>query len=303
MNKYIQRTAAVIVLITLFNLFTLFDGTDAKKAYGAQETYLALGDSLAAGMTPYDGVGPGYADMIALALKSDGRIGGFSKDFAIPGYTTGQVLDLLQQKQVQLAVSRADIITISAGANDLLQVVKSDPGHLTVSYEQLQANFALNQVRLNEGKILKLIRQLNPRAKLAVMGYYFPYPHILNSHKKGIGEELDILNDILQKTAEEHGAVFVPVSQGFGLDAKELVPNPEDVHPTPKGYLAMANAFLSIFTPGKELPAHVLDNLPAPVPLSDFIEKKKAIMQPASVQSEQQHEPAAARTTQERVYQ
>ncbi|RDI42333.1 SGNH/GDSL hydrolase family protein [Falsibacillus pallidus] len=302
MNKYIQRTAVAIIFIILFNLFTLFDDTHAKKAYGAQETYLALGDSLAAGMTPYNGIGPGYADMIALALKSDDRIAGFSKDFAIPGYTSGQVLDLLQQKEVQLAVSRADIITLSAGANDLLQVVRSDPGHLTVSYEQLQANFALNQVRLNEEKILTLIRQLNPRAQIAVMGYYFPYPHILNSHKKGIGEELDILNDILQEAAEKHGAFFVPVSQGFGLDAKELVPNPEDVHPTPKGYLAMANAFLSIFTPGKELPKGILDNLPAPMPLSDFIEKKKALMQPASVPSEQKHQPAAARTTQERVY-
>ncbi|RLQ90628.1 SGNH/GDSL hydrolase family protein [Falsibacillus albus] len=264
-------------LLLLFGLLLSVSFVHTSKA-NAQEriNYLALGDSLAAGMTPYDQIGSSYTDLIAMGLKQSGSLAGFSKTFAIPGYTSGQLLGQLQDRNVQEAVKQADLITISSGANDLLQLIQKDPDHLTVRYQQIPVDFALNQLRLNEEEILSRIHRLNSHAKVFVMGYYFPFPHIAPDHKQGTAGELAILNKILEQSAERNGAVFVPVSNEFGLDAKSLIPNPSDVHPLETGYLKMANQFFRTYTNGRiALSASVLAHLPKPIPLTELIEKER----------------------------
>jgi hypothetical protein len=41
---------------------------------------------------------------------------------------------------------------------------------------------------------LKTIDQLNPNVKVYVMGYYNPFPYLLNEHQKPLLSLLDTLN-------------------------------------------------------------------------------------------------------------
>ena len=89
------------------------------------------------------------------------------------------------------------------------------------------------------------MKEAAPKAKIYVMGYYFAYPHVHESQKQGVQKELNILHTILKTQAEANGATYVSVEEAFAAKAKELLPNPADVHPSMEGYRVMANAFFA----------------------------------------------------------
>lgn len=210
----------------------------------AAERYVSLGDSLAAGQTPNNMIDAGYSDFIALRLASRGELAHFTKELAFSGFTTEQVLQRVKEPFAQPILRDATLITISAGANDLLRLVNANNATGDVTFDQFAADFALNNVRENTDAILKELKLRAPNASVAIIGYYFPYPHVHDAQKQGLAAQLATLNAILQQQAEANGATFVSVDEAFGLEAMHYLPNPTDVHPNFDGYMAMANAFL-----------------------------------------------------------
>ena len=234
--------------------------------------YVALGDSLAAGQTPARAIDTGYSDLIAMKLKRYAGLAYYSKDLSFPGFTTAQVLDRVRSEESRQLLKQANLITISAGANDLLRLFRHDPVSGTLAFDQIPADYALNSVRNNMAKILGELKDRSPGAKVYVMGYYFPYPHVAEKMKPGTRTQLDRLNEILKKEAEAAGAVFVPVAERFeGEAAKSLIPNPGDVHPSGEGYRQMANAF---FDASPYRMSVTKWELPPPNPIS-FAEMRK----------------------------
>lgn len=232
------------VLILAILLFAS-DSLQAQAAVKIPAVYVALGDSLAAGQTPNSKIDAGYADLIAQELGRHQPVALFTKDLAFPGFTTQEVLDRVKSAEAKDVLARANIITVSAGANDLLRLVQSNAAEGSLSFQQIQADFALNKARENMETILTELKNRAPKADVYVMGYYFAYPHARDSQKQGTAKQLDRLNAILKQSADNAGAVFVSVDAAFGNDAVDKVPNPADVHPNVKGYQVMANAFLT----------------------------------------------------------
>jgi lysophospholipase L1-like esterase len=256
-----KKTASVLLAGLLFT------GTAAAASAEMQvpAVYVAIGDSLAAGQTPDRAIDSGYADLIAQELTRNQPVALFSKDLAFPGFTTADVLDSIQSDEATELLGSANIVTVSAGANDLLRLVQPNPVEGSLSFGQIQADYALNAARENIGEILAELAESAPSADVYVMGYYFAYPHARDSQKQGTAKQLDQLNAILQQEAERAGATFVGVSERFGEDAVELVPNAGDVHPNISGYQEMANAFLEQYAEG-----FVVEDteLPPPAPIS-----------------------------------
>ncbi|WP_052728352.1 SGNH/GDSL hydrolase family protein [Domibacillus tundrae] len=260
--------------------------------------YVAIGDSLAAGQTPNREIGAGYADMIALALQPEV----FSKQLSVPGYTVGQVIGQVDSEAGKKAIKSADLITVSAGANDLLPLIQNDPNRGMLTFNAVTAAFALNGVREDYALLLEKIKSLQPGADVYVMGYYFPYPHAFDQHKPAVSEQLDVLNQIIKQEADKAGVVFIPVADRFGLDAVEYLPNPGDVHPNEAGYLEMANAFLDVSAPGMQIPASILEQLPEPVSLSELIKQRKAAEDEPQETKEIEETAAIQGCTREEVY-
>ncbi|WP_069201934.1 SGNH/GDSL hydrolase family protein [Bhargavaea cecembensis] len=232
-----KKLAAAMLALFLF----LPPATNAQAA--GPVVYVALGDSLAAGQTPHRAIDAGYADLIALKLKRYAGLAFYSKDLSFPGFTTTQVLDRVRSEEAQDLLGRANLITISAGANDLLGLIRHDAANGTLAFDQIPADYALNSVRKNMASILAELKMRAPRANVYVMGYYFPYPHVRKEMKAGTRRQLDRLNAILKRESEAAGAIFVPVADRFEGQAAQLIPNPADVHPSMEGYRRMANAF------------------------------------------------------------
>lgn len=277
----IKRSIAGCLLCLSF-----FFGTQAVHAAGLN--YTAIGDSLAAGQTPNREIGAGYADMIAMSIQTEA----YSKELAVPGYTVDQVIKQVESDAGKRAIQNADLITISAGGNDLLPLIQNDPSRGKLTFNAITAAFALNRVREGYAVLLHQVKEVNPDAAVYAMGYYFPYPHVFDQYKPAALEQLHMLNSIIKQEAESAGAVFVPVADRFGKNAVEYLPNPGDVHPGPAGYLEMANAFLNVYAPGSpEMPKSVLDQLPEPVPLADL---RKAAAAEQEAESKPAEEGAAA---------
>lgn len=208
----------------------------------AKEVYVALGDSLAAGQTPYAEIDAGYTDFIAMQLMRSGQLQSFTKQLAFPGYTVGDVVERVQTEEAQQLLQNATLITISAGANNLLPLVSHNPQQGTIRFSQRATNFALNKARKDYTELLQLIHKLAPQADVYVMGYYFPYVSIHEEQLAGVTEQLGTLNDILANVANTYDAKFINVS--FDNQASRYLPNVADVHPNMEGYMVMANAFL-----------------------------------------------------------
>ncbi|MCZ8537016.1 GDSL-type esterase/lipase family protein [Paenisporosarcina quisquiliarum] len=213
-------------------------------------SYVALGDSLAAGQTPTREIDTGYSDLIALEIARNQPLAFYSKDLAFPGFTTADVLKRVQSKEAKPLLQNANVITISAGANDLLRLIKSDAKSGSLSFQQIPADYSLNSVRKNMKTILTELKKTAPKAEIYIMGYYFAYPHARDSQKVGTAKQLTKLNEILAKEAKEAGVNFVSVDAAFGDDAIGKVPNPADVHPNAEGYRAMANSFFNVYAKG-----------------------------------------------------
>ncbi|WP_155593515.1 SGNH/GDSL hydrolase family protein [Lysinibacillus cavernae] len=239
----------------------------ASSAFAQTENYVAIGDSLAAGQTPYQEIDMGYSDLIAMKLSSIGQLSFYTKELAFPGFTTADVLERIQSEEARDLLANATLITVSAGANDLLRLVQMNPTAGTLAFSQLQTDYALNMARKNMGTILDELVERAPKAKIYIMGYYFAYPTVHPSQKEGTNAQLVKLNTILQQQAELAGAVYVDVYDVFGLNATNYLPNNADVHPNFEGYRQMANAFLQAYS-GSDVLTIFSSELPKPNPRS-----------------------------------
>lgn len=239
-----QRGESVIKKNAVLAAILLF-GTAAcgKGEVDTAVDYVALGDSLAAGQTPYSEIGDGYADMIAEELERQEQLAEYTKELAVSGYTTDDILKQLASEEAIETVQAADLITISAGANDLLRLVRINPTSGEVEFDEAQVEKELNNIRGNMETVITKLNDEAPDASIYIMGYYFPFPHLQENQKDELANRLDQLNGILKDVAEGQEADFVPVDEAFGENALDKLPNAADIHPNREGYEAMADAF------------------------------------------------------------
>ncbi|WP_025115810.1 SGNH/GDSL hydrolase family protein [Lysinibacillus fusiformis] len=265
---------------SLIGMLILFLTCWGSSAFAQTESYVAIGDSLAAGQTPFQQIDAGYSDLIAMRLQAMDQLKFYTKELAFPGFTTANVLERIKTEEARNLLANATLVTVSAGANDLLSLVRLNPTAGTLTFSQLQADYALNMVRKNMVAILDELGELAPKAQVYVVGYYFAYPAVHLTQKEGTNAQLVKLNTILQQQAELAGAVYVNVYDSFGLNATNYLPNYADVHPNMEGYRQMANAFFKAYSGSDAL--HIASSqLPKPNPLSfEEILKERASTQP-----------------------
>lgn len=256
MRNWKRRVSSVAFMLVLLMAFLVPNASANTEAI----RYLALGDSLAAGMTPNKEIDKGYADYAAGYLQGKNMLASFSKAFSWPGETTDELLlKLTTDAQLQETVKQSNTITISVGANDLLKDSKLDPEKQILLIDETKVPATLQKIAFNYTLILKSIKDLNPNAKVFAMGYYFPFPYIADVQKPKLIELTKALNSSIELTSVSMGATFVDIYEKFGDDPKTFLPNPLNIHPNAAGYQLMSEAFLtSLATPpvvAKDIPA------------------------------------------------
>ncbi|MEO2075736.1 MAG: L,D-transpeptidase family protein [Bacillus sp. (in: firmicutes)] len=211
-----------------------------------QVEYVALGDSLAAGMTPLgedkkpeNGVDPnwGYPNYIAERFAKSYQLLDFV-NFGVSGYTTDNVIADLAKPEVQKEIKEATHLTIDIGANDLLPVIQKNPADAPTAVATITG-------KLNA--ILSTIDGLNPNVKVYVMGYYNPFPYLPEAQQAQLLPVLTAFNGQIQAQAVQHGDTFVPTAQVINTASfAEYLPNPQNIHLSLSGYQVVAGEFWKV---------------------------------------------------------
>ena len=245
--------------------------------------YVALGDSIAAGVRAVYGQMPGweassnvgYTDLVARYLKANHVLGDFNEDYAFSGWTSTQLLGALNSltfAEKSALFGNKEIVTVTIGANDFLQplyvyyattdtptvegvmaVLASlqEPTYLTTTGGTLANNLAA---------ILGIIHAFGPSAQVYVMGYYNPLPTAPT--ELGVASLVTFINNFIYNTViaanvSAQGLYFnyVPTLSAmndgyssYAYDVNNLLEANRfglpDIHPTVKGYKTIAGEFI-----------------------------------------------------------
>jgi lysophospholipase L1-like esterase len=197
--------------------------------------YVVLGDSLAAGWTPYGQKDYGYGEYIAKRFEQSQYTVDLD-NYGVPGYTSTQLKkQLITNETIQDAIRKAEIVTIDIGANDALQALKtSDPMMVLRALENIQNNLDY---------ILSTIDSLNPTVDVYVMGYYNPFPYLAKEQQEPLMSLLEKLNQVIEGAAITNNDVYVPTEKVIAKHYEEYLPNPQDIHLSLEGYQIVAKEF------------------------------------------------------------
>jgi lysophospholipase L1-like esterase len=201
-----------------------------------------------------------------------GRGSGFPYPWLHHPYSVGQ--SQLQNAVAYLTThaTTTSPITLNVGANDLL-VFLSSCGFGTASYNATCVasgmGAAQNTIVNNNKAILEALQAVTPASasNYVVMGLYNPYPTLINVAGSTGDGVIAGLNAKLKAVAESHGAHFVnplpvinPSGTAGGPESGDIAtvcaltlmcpggtynPSTGDIHPSDKGYAALASLFES----------------------------------------------------------
>lgn len=229
-----------------------------EQAPAGPSTYLALGDSVAAGAGAAEG--RGYVALLADLLSRDlgcdaGALPGCPlrlENLAQGGATTAT----LRRSQLPsaLKVLRTEdvrLVTVTIGGNDLFEPVvracAQAPSSTTC------ADVVAGALQRAEDGVDEVLRQLadsaGPETTLALMTYYDPLPACRLAPLQPLAELVlegdgtrPGLNDVLRERAAEHGVTVVET--GPALSAPEdFVGGGDCLHPSAQGHARIAAAF------------------------------------------------------------
>jgi len=237
----------------IFSLVFLLSMTGVAFAQSSQQIdYVALGDSLAAGSTPVGTLDKSYTDFIAEKLDGEGVLGDYH-NFGVAGYTTDQVLASIDSTNPEninriASISNAEIITLDIGANDLKGLI---PGLLNNPDPQEAAKAAIGSVAGKIFNIVVKLKQINPNAKIYLMGYYNAFPYYPEQMQEPVMHLIKGFNQAIQeqvavKINEEYGnTTYIDTYTTMDKHLTKYLPE-DNIHPDIFGYRAIAKDFWNI---------------------------------------------------------
>jgi lysophospholipase L1-like esterase len=260
-----MRRTRVLAALALLPL-VLLPSAAGRAAPPSPATYLALGDSVAAGVgAAPDGLG--YVPLLAGELADAGKcgegqalgcrieldnrsVGGATTVSLISGQLPGALALLEERNGNPTPVDDVRLITLTIGGNDVFgPVIAACQTGLTAPCQRIVATqFA--QVSTNYALILGDLREAaGTDTTIAVMTYYNPLPNpgcrfsslasLGDLVLEGRGPLPSGLNDIIREQAARVGAVVVETG---GIVSPSEV-QPDCLHPNAAGHADIAQAF------------------------------------------------------------
>lgn len=233
----------LLILLTITGFAIADDDDDDDSGPGRKESpysfsnntrYMALGDSLGAGFGALPAT-KGYAYLLYEKGVFDRTLNTNFANAAVPGAKSA---DVLAHQVPQVAIFKPDVITLSVGGNDLLQILNgAEPA---VVLAQFQANLA---------QILCGLRRIRPQARIYIHNLY-DIPEITGQVTGGL-QALIAFNAIVAGVAQACYASVADVFSAFAgrhglLIIERKGHEPFEVHPTNAGYRAIARAFEAV---------------------------------------------------------
>lgn len=230
----LAKTLRLFVIAVLF--LPAGASADRNLDFSTHTRYMALGDSLAAGYGAEPATN-GYVYLLYRRGVVDKVDRTLFANAGVPSVTSAHVLAFQVPQTIQ--AFRPDVITLTVGGNDLLEILEGADAGVVIQ------NFQANLVQ-----ILSELRGALPNARLYISNLY-TIPQIA-----GANEIVPVFNSVLEQVAASFGVPVADVYRAFlGRRGLLLIEQPgasaTEVHPTNTGYRVMAEAFTKVIRPGQ----------------------------------------------------
>lgn len=198
---------------------------------------VAIGDSLTQGVGDETESG-GYVGILNHTFE-DNDLNISIENFGKRGNRTDQLLKRLDKKEIRSSIEKADIVLVTIGANDIMQVAKNNLTDLNMDpFVQEEQGYSQ---RLTE--IFNEIKELNPETQIYLIGFYNPFEKYFAQI-----EELGIIasnwNEAGKTVTDEFENVhFIPVADLFTDSESNLLAD-DFFHPNTSGYKLIAKRVL-----------------------------------------------------------
>lgn len=212
----------IFILILFLSCYLIHIKTADNKIY-----YLSIGDAISKGNTPYNKIGYGYSDYLKDYLKKQKKLEGYNKDFTDKDYRIIDLINLLNENKetkindkkitINQLISKADIITISIGMNELYSKIMLNNDNV-YSY--------INEMTEDLKVLFSKINKLNHR-KVLVLNYY----DITNENQ----DIFAYANIKLKKVTELNGFEYIDISEKLSNNPKYFINNTNFI-PNNEGY-------------------------------------------------------------------
>lgn len=204
-----------------------------------KETHIvAIGDSLTEGVGDETGNG-GYIGVLERTINKQHKIAHFY-NLGKRGQRTNQLLKRLNNADIMTEIKNADIVLITIGANDIMQVLKEN--FVSLKLEQFDKERGLFEKRLQQ--IFETIQGYNEKAHIYLLGVYNPFGKYFREI-----EELDLITNDWNESSEKitnqyKNITFIPIYDIFTGQKEHLLAD-DHFHPNERGYYRMAERVLN----------------------------------------------------------
>lgn len=154
-----------------------FNHDDHAKTHSVQKQtkstvhLVAVGDSLTYGVGDATKAG-GYVPLVKQRLASQDEVEVKTENFGVSGDTSTQIYRRVhKQKKIQQALQKADVITMTVGANDLMKIINKNV--LDMDLNKINRGQKVYQKNLTQ--LLTEIRRYNSQAPVVVASIYNPF--------------------------------------------------------------------------------------------------------------------------------
>jgi lysophospholipase L1-like esterase len=268
-----RKSRPLLALAASLGLAATVGSAAAAAPPGPPEpaVYLALGDSVAAGVGATPAGEDGYVPVLHETLVA-GRPCGSGRalgcrlelvNLAQPGATTVTLISQQLPAAVELLADRRStptpvddvrLVTIDIGGNDLFgPVVAACAANPQSAGCTSTIAAQLSQVAVNYDRILAALRAAaGPDTTIAVMTYYNPLPAcqlaalapLAQLVLEGGGPVPAGVNDVIRASAAAHGALVAETAALIGPE--DLVGGTDCLHPDDSGHADIAAAFAAV---------------------------------------------------------
>jgi len=227
----------LIIALILISVFFIYLTTMDKKVY-----YLALGDSIAAGVNANGSNEYGYSDYIKTYLENRDLLETYIDEFAVSGYRSIDLKrDIEDNKKIAIndktvtlknALIKADLVTLSIGANDFFYYINAN---------QNDVYGHINEVINDLDELFELIREYC-KEDIIIVGYYTPF----NEHENidDMDTIIKFANKKLKELSEYYNMHYVDIFDLF--KENNYLPNSNDIHPSIEGYEAISKEIINV---------------------------------------------------------
>jgi lysophospholipase L1-like esterase len=225
----------VLSSLVVFLFLSLPAATQPPWQFDTHTRYMALGDSLAAGVGAIPAT-QGYVYLLYQDGVFDTVPHTLFANIGVPGATSEQVR--LYQVPQAIGIFQPTVITLDVGGNDLLAIL-SNPALLPQVLDQFKTNLT---------EILKTLRTNLPQTRIYISNLY-SIPEIIGSDAA-----VQAFNLVVAGVANAFGVPVADVYTAFqGRSGLLLIErhgaDPLQVHPTNAGYRVIEQAFKAVITP------------------------------------------------------